>query len=244
VNAETSSRPRPFRILIFAAAGAALVLAGFVGGFAVASSRSSPPPLPDLGPAPRYTLTNQLGQSVSSTRFAGKVRIVTFLFPYCTSYCPLITAHLIGFERLAAQSDLRDRVEVVAFNVAPGSVGPDQMREYLKQYGWDPSSPQWQFLTGTPAQIRHVVTDGYHIAYERVAEQGGDESEVMTSPDHAPELTVANPLAERVKADYDITHNDAIELVDGHGRLRKIYDDADEVSANQLFDDVSALVGR
>lgn len=179
---------------------------------------------------------------MSSSRFTGKVRIVTFLFPYCTTYCPLIAAHLIGFERLVAQSTMRGQVEVVAFNVAPEAAGPGEMRTFLTQYGWDPADPHWQFLTGTPAQIRHVVTDGYHIAFERVTESSGKDDDPTPGVDQTPQLTVSNPLAERAKVDFDIVHNDAIEIVDAHGRIRKIYDDADVVSPEQLWDDIAPLL--
>jgi protein SCO1 len=228
------------RAVGYSAVAIVLLLAGFGAGLFVARSRPGSSALPDLGPAPHYTLTNQLGRSVSSTQFAGKIRIVTFLFPYCTTYCPLIAAHLIGFEHLLAQSHVQDRVEVVAFNVAPAAVGPKQMSEFLQQYGWNPANPHWQFLTGTPAEIRHVVTGGYHVAYQRVADTGSDAEVVLS--DQAPQLAVANPLAERVKPDFDISHNDAIEIVDGRGRIRKIYDDADVVSGRQLWRDLGPLL--
>ncbi|MGH6971642.1 MAG: SCO family protein, partial [Caulobacteraceae bacterium] len=121
------------------AVGAALVLAGFVGGFLAGRGRTfSANSLPDLGPAPAYALTNQLGLPVASSQFAGKVRLVTFLSPYCTTYCPLITAHLIGFERFLAQAGAQGKVQVVAFNLVPKAAGPAQLRAFLRQYGWDP----------------------------------------------------------------------------------------------------------
>jgi len=49
--------------------------------------------LPVLAAAPSYTMTNQLGEAVSSSGFAGKIQVVSFLFPYCTTMCPLIAAH-------------------------------------------------------------------------------------------------------------------------------------------------------
>ncbi len=164
--------PGWLRGLRYGALAAVLLLAGFVAGVFAERARSGPAPLADLGPAPQYTLTNQLGRKVSSKRFAGKVRVVTFLFPYCTTYCPLIAAHLMGFERLMvlAQSGLQDKVEIVSFNIAPDAAGPKQMREFLHQYGWDPKDPHWQYLTGSKAQIRRVVTGGYHVAYRRVAD--------------------------------------------------------------------------
>ncbi|HZD92571.1 MAG TPA: SCO family protein [Pseudolabrys sp.] len=233
--------PRGLRWLRNGALAGVLVLAGFAAGVMVERARSAPTPLADLGPAPQYALTNQLGQPVASTRFAGKVQVVTFLFPYCTTYCPLIAAHLMGFERFLAlaQGGLRDKVEIVSFNVAPGAVGPQQMREFLHQYGWNPKDPHWQFLTGSKGDIRRVVTNGYHVAFRRVAEGG---SETDAGPAETPQLTVSNPLAEKAKPGYDITHNDAIEIVDPQGRIRKIYDDADVVSNEQLYRDVARLL--
>lgn len=71
---------RPLRTLRYGALTCALLLAGFVAGFIVGRGRTRAPELPDLGPAPQYTLTNQLGQTVSSKRFVGKVRLVTFIY--------------------------------------------------------------------------------------------------------------------------------------------------------------------
>ncbi len=245
-SADISPQPeataaRWLRVLRTVALAGVLLLAGFIAGIYVERAHSRPPNLADLGRAPHYTLTNQLGQSVSSQRFAGKVQVVTFLFPYCTTYCPLIAAHLMGFERMLVlgQTGLQDKVEIVSFNVAPGVVGPKEMREFLHQYGWDPKNPHWQFLTGSKAQIRRVVTGGYHVAFRRVADSdsGSDAGPVGT-----PQLAVSNPLAEKVKPDFDITHNDAIEIVDPQGRVRKIYDDADVVANQQLLNDVARVL--
>jgi protein SCO1 len=232
--------PGWLRTVRYGVLAAVLLLAGFVAGVFVERARSGPPPLADLGPAPHYTLTNQLGQKISSNRFAGKVQVVTFLFPYCTTYCPLIAAHLMGFERLLvlAQTGLQNKVEIVSFNIAPDAAGPKQMREFLHQYGWDPKDPHWQYLTGSKAQIRHIVTGGYHVAFRRVA-NGADAG---SGPAQTPQLAVSNPLAAKVKPGFDISHNDAIEIVDTKGRIRKIYDDADVVPNQQLWKDVSRLL--
>ncbi|MEJ2375281.1 MAG: SCO family protein [Pseudolabrys sp.] len=233
--------PRWLRALRTAALTGLLLLAGFIAGIYVERVRSGSPNLADLGPAPQYTLTNQLGQSVSSKRFAGKVQVVTFLFPYCTTYCPLIAAHLMGFERMLVlgQTGMQNKVEIVSFNVAPGTVGPKQMSEFLYQYGWDPKDPHWQFLTGSKAEIHRIVTGGYHVAFRRVADS---DSDAGSGPVGTPQLTVSNPLAEKVKPNFDITHNDAIEIVDTKGHIRKVYDDADVVPNEQLWNDVRQVL--
>ena len=239
---QHTSSPRWLRQVRLGAFGLVLLLIGFLGGIMIAQRPQSPSRLADLGHAPSYQLTNQLGEKISSQQFRGKVQIVTFLFPYCTTYCPLITAHLIGLEHVLRDAGLTRRVEIVAFNVAPNDTGPKQMREFLAQYGWNPRDPHWQYLTGTRTQIRRIVTQGFHVAYERVMDRQGSDSGVLSAPGQAPQLSVANPLAARAKPDYDVSHNDAIEIVGPHGHIRKIYDDADVVSNQRLLRDVRALL--
>lgn len=74
--------------------------AGFGGSYWYAHSRSgASASFADLGSAPNYRLTNQLGRTVDSSQFLGKVQVVTVLFPYCTDVCPLLAAHLLGRPR-------------------------------------------------------------------------------------------------------------------------------------------------
>ncbi|MGC8535177.1 MAG: SCO family protein [Rhizomicrobium sp.] len=237
-----TSSPRWLRHVRLGTFGLALLLVGFLAGLLIAKRPEGAKRLENFGYAPSYALTNQLGEKVSSQQFMGKVQIVTFLFPYCTTYCPLITAHLIGFEHVLRSAGLQNRVEIVAFNVAPVDTGPKQMRAFLAQYGWNPKDPHWQYLTGTRMQIRRVVTGGFHVAYERVPDAKAADDAIVTDPGQTPQLSVANPLAARVKPDYDVSHNDAIEIVDPHGHIRKVYDDADVVSNQRLLRAVRALL--
>ncbi|HKJ08766.1 MAG TPA: SCO family protein [Gammaproteobacteria bacterium] len=231
------------RWLIGSAFAVCLGLAGVIGwmlGIISTMQSRGQSTLPVVGTAPSYRgLTNQLGNKVSSDQFRGKVRVVTFLFPYCTTYCPLIAAHLVGFENLLRSSGLQNRVQIVAFDVDPADTGPKQMRAFLKEYGWNPSNLHWQYLTGKPATIKHVVRDGYHIDYRKVSlKQEAQE----TGPEQTPQPTVVNPLAQKVKPDYDISHNDGLIIVDRQGRIRKIYDQADTVSIRQLLHTIKPLL--
>lgn len=218
-----------------------LLLAGGVAGWLIAQTGQpqGAKPLPVLGKAPRFRgLTNQLGESVDSSRFDGKVQVVTFLFPYCTTYCPLIAAHLAGLASTLELAGLRDRVEIVAYNVDPGGAGTGQMRAFLEEFGWDPKDPDLQFLTGTPVQIHRVVAGGYHVAYEKVpqgANPGG-------GPELTPQPEVVNKVAAGANVDYDIVHNDALEIVDPQGRIRKFYPEADVVSNSRLLSAIKALL--
>jgi protein SCO1 len=196
--------------------------------------------LPILAAAPSYTMTNQLGEAVSSSGFAGKVQLVTFLFPYSKTMCPLIAAHLINLERLGLRrAGIADKVAIVSFDIDPDNTGPLQMRSFMWQYGWNPRDTHWQYLVAAPAEMRRVVSDGFSIWYKHVSiaaegEGAGDLGVVQ------PE--VVNKLAEQSHADYDIVHNDVLAIVDQQGRIRKVYDDADTVGWQDLLAVVQSLM--
>ncbi|MGN6302459.1 MAG: SCO family protein [Angustibacter sp.] len=181
----------------------------------------------DDGTAPHFVLTDQNSRRVSSAQFDGKVQIVSFLFPYCTSYCPEIARQMAVLQSALAGTPLAKRVEIVAFNVDPTGAGPARMRQFWSEFGGDPSSPDVEFLTGTPAQIRRVVTDGYHVYYEKVSQAsetpGGDQPEVRST------------VAEQAHVDYDVVHNDFLDIVGPHGRVRKVLDNPTQLSDEALL---------
>lgn len=202
--------------------------------FLYTAGRGGHTELPVIGQAPHYRLINQNGKPVSSKHFAGKVQIVTALFPYCREYCPLVAANLAEFrDTVVRSSDLKGHVVFVFFNVAPADAGPAAMRTFLKQYGWDPNDPAVQFLTGPPKEIRRVVRGGYHIAYYRT--QGDAEEEVAR-------FLIENPLADRIKPDFDIVHADLIEVIDGAGRIRKLFSDGTRLGDRRLQSVIEPLL--
>lgn len=221
-------------VAVSAASGALLALAASAALFLWFAGHDRRAELPVIGEAPQYHLVDQNGKSVSSQAFAGKVQIVTALFPYCRELCPLVAANLAEFhDNVVQQSDLKGHVVFVFFNVAPADTGPPEMREFLKQYGWNPADPAAEFLTGAPDEIQRVVERGYHIAYYRT--QGNGEEEGST-------IRVENALADRAKPNFDVAHADDIEVVDGAGRIRKIFTDGTKVDDMNLQSVITSLL--
>lgn len=224
------------------ASGVAVLAVGLFGfwlGQARMTERQAA--LPVLTTAPDYTLTNQLGDHVSSQAFRGKIQLVTFLFPYCTTMCPLIAAHLTNFENGTLRpAGLADKVVIVAFDIDPRNTGPREMRAFLAQYGWNPTDTHWQYLIGTPPEIRRVVSHGFGVWYKRVSLSSKATDNQANSGLVQPD--VANQLAAQSHADYDIVHNDILEVVDGRGRVRKVFENADTVGSQQLLTVVQALL--
>ena len=216
-----------------------IVLAG-IAGLAVAAFivvvawGTSPAPGPtsrvsasDYGPAPTYTLTDQNGRTFNSTTVLGKVQVVSYLFPYCTSFCPLLLGSLAQAQRELDWSGLQGRVAFVAFNVDPEHAGPDVMSAFLRQERVDPSDRAWHFLTGTPAAVSHVIRDGFHVFYQKVsiADEEKTEAEEKAAGTFTPQLTAPNTLADSARVDYDVVHNDVVEIIDENGVIRTILAD-------------------
>ena len=84
---------------------------------------------------------------------------------------------------------------------------------------------------GRLSAIRRIVTQGYHVAYEKVPDSAGH----ARGPAMTPQPEVINPLAAATNVGYDIVHNDAVEIVDPRGRIRQVYTQADVVSNGQML---------
>jgi len=236
-----------WRALVVPAVVATVAAAGVIGGLLWASAQRPgghvreypagqvrPGGAAGYGSAPSFTLTDQSGRAISSAHFRGKVQVVSFLFPYCTTDCPLLARDLALLQRALAAQGLGGKVEIVTFNVDPGGAGPRQLAAFLGQYGAaaDPAAtPHWHFLTGSPQQVKRVVRDQYHVAYWKVA--GADEG-----------AGHSNALAERAHADYDIKHSEVTYVADGNGIIRYLFTGPNAATTATLLNAIRQIHGR
>ncbi len=205
-----------------------------------ASTTASAATPPDDGPAPSYVLTDQNDRRVSSAEFAGKVQVVSFLFPYCTSYCPEIARQMTVLQSAIAGTPLAGKVEIVAFNVDPGGAGRARMRQFWREFGGNPSAAGVEFLTGTPQQIHHVVTDGYHVFYQKVslAAEAAEATKQKQQGTYVPQPEVRSTVADQAHVNYDVVHNDFIDIVGPHGRVRSVLDNPTQLTDAALLNAV------
>ena len=104
-------------------------------------------------PAKGFQLTDQHGRTVSLASLRGKVVLLTFLDPVCTSDCPLIAQEFRAAGQLLG-ADSR-KVELVAIVANPiyhqvADVQAFDRQEYLNQV------PNWLYLTGSVPQLQQV----------------------------------------------------------------------------------------
>jgi cytochrome oxidase Cu insertion factor (SCO1/SenC/PrrC family) len=104
-------------------------------------------------PAPAFRLTDQNGKQVSLASLHGKVVLLTFLDPVCTSDCPEIAQEFRGASQVLGAS--ASRVELVAIVTNPLYRSVAYTRAFDRQERLT-DLPNWLFLTGTLAQLQET----------------------------------------------------------------------------------------
>jgi cytochrome oxidase Cu insertion factor (SCO1/SenC/PrrC family) len=133
--------------------------------------------------APGFRLTNQFGQKISLSAFRGKVVILAFTDSECTTVCPLTTASMVAAKDLLGRDG--DQVQLIGIDANPVATARSDVMAYSRSHGM---VNQWDFLTGSPAQLR-AVWKAYHI-YVQI-EKG--------NVDHTPALYVIDTRGDEQK---------------------------------------------
>jgi cytochrome oxidase Cu insertion factor (SCO1/SenC/PrrC family) len=104
-------------------------------------------------PAPGFTLTDQNGRAVSLAQLRGKVVLLTFLDPVCTTDCPIIAQE---FKQTGEMLGAQDKnVELVAVVANPSYLSTTFTQAFDRQEGLA-TVPNWLYLTGSLSQLGAV----------------------------------------------------------------------------------------
>jgi cytochrome oxidase Cu insertion factor (SCO1/SenC/PrrC family) len=115
-------------------------------------------------PAPNFTLTSQVGRSVSLASLRGKVVLLTFLDPVCVTDCPIIAQEMRAADTLLG-SKARG-VELVAVVANPTYTSTAFTTAFTRQEGLY-QVPNWLYLTGPLSQLQ-AVWQHYGIEVENL----------------------------------------------------------------------------
>jgi len=127
--------------------------------------------------APAFTLTDQFGKRVSLRSLRGKVVVVSFNDPECTTICPLTTTALLRAKKLLGPA--ASNVELLGIGANPEKTEVKWVRAYSQAHAM---LRKWRFLTGSLPELKRVWR-AYGIA-----------AEVMNgSIDHTPATYVIGP---------------------------------------------------
>jgi cytochrome oxidase Cu insertion factor (SCO1/SenC/PrrC family) len=182
----------PVRWLVWSAA----LVVGIAGGVGIAIARQTPTNAPQGIPAaqqipnprldrgtrlntvaPAFTLTDQFGKTVSLHSLRGKVVVLSFNDPECTTICPLTTTAMLEAKKLLGPAGRN--VELVGIGANPEKTQVKWVRDYSVAHGM---LHKWRFLTGSLPQLRRVWSA---YAIEAAVVQG--------AIDHTPATYVIDP---------------------------------------------------
>jgi cytochrome oxidase Cu insertion factor (SCO1/SenC/PrrC family) len=104
-------------------------------------------------PAPGFTLTSQYGRPVSLASLRGKVVLLTFLDPVCTTDCPIIAQEMRSADLLLGGK--AGDTELVAVVANPTYLSTAYTRAFTSQENLS-QVPNWLFLTGSLSQLADV----------------------------------------------------------------------------------------
>jgi len=104
---------------------------------------------------PGFTLYDQTGAVVQSTRFRGKQVMLNFIYTRCPvpSMCPAATMKMMEVQRLAAEAGVQD-LELISITLDPEYDTPGVLRAYAEARGIDTTN--FSFLTGPERALRDL----------------------------------------------------------------------------------------
>ena len=182
--------------------------------------------LPVYYDMPSFSLTDQMGRSVTGHDLQGRVVLASFVFTNCAEFCPTLTSRMAQVqERLKEDGLLGSKVILLSFTVDPDYDTPDVLHAYANIYGADHDS--WRFLTGPSGEMQRIVTGGFKLAY----------TEAPQTIEHL------HPDGSIHVDEYNVAHANRLALGDGEGRVRAYYDGGVEWDIDQALRDIRKLAG-
>jgi cytochrome oxidase Cu insertion factor (SCO1/SenC/PrrC family) len=110
-------------------------------------------PVPGDVRPPDLALVEQHGRPITFEKLQGKVLLVTYLDPVCTTDCPVIAQEFKQADSLLG-SEARD-VDLVAINANPLYRSPAYLRAFDRQEHLE-HLPNWIYLTGSVGELRRL----------------------------------------------------------------------------------------
>lgn len=152
-----------------------------------------------LGRVGDFTLTNQLGATVSLADLRGFVWVADIIFTRCAGPCPRMTQQMKALQDALPPES---RARLITLTTDPEFDTPAVLRAYAERFGADPR--RWWFLTGSKAQIVGLAVDSL-------------------------KLTALEKKPEERESPADLfIHSTLFVVVDKHGRVRDVFETTGE----------------
>ena len=176
-------------------AGVLLAVACGMAVSRVAAERTVTP-LPDYGPLPEFSLTDQQDRPVRLADLQGTVWVADFIFTRCAGQCPMMTAHMAELQRQFARSP---HLRLVSFTVDPAHDTPGVLADYARHSG---AGERWQFLTGEAEAVAALAQRGFRLG---LSDEGSPQEPIT----HSVRLVLMDRQG-RLRGYYDATDAEAM----------------------------------
>ena len=191
--------------------GVGLVLITAVVAFKFVQSKKEPP-FPVLRQVKSFTLTNQLGKSISLTDLKGQVWLANIIFTRCAGPCPRITRQ---FATIQSNLPPSSPVKLISLTADPAYDSPEVLKKYAGRFGAAPE--KWYFLTGPKKEIYDLALDSLMLAVQEKAPN------------------------EQTSMDDLFIHSTIFVLVDKKGDVRAFYESDEAGTEERVLADINKL---
>lgn len=114
--------------------------------------------LQTIGPAPKFSLTNQEGATITNQTYKGKVYVVEFFFTSCPSICPIMNKNMKFVQQAFAS---KGNFGIASITIDPENDTPQVLKEHAKTI--KASGMNWHFLTGDKDKIYEMASKGFNM---------------------------------------------------------------------------------
>ena len=97
-------------------------------------------------PIDDFNFIDQSNEPFGHKDLQDKVSLVTFIYTYCPTECPMMTSNMAFIQEKIIEESLESDVQLVSFSIDPEVDKPEVLTEYGERFGADFNI--WHFLTG------------------------------------------------------------------------------------------------
>lgn len=114
--------------------------------------------LQTIGKAPKFSLTDQNGATISNEDYKGKVYVVEFFFSTCPTICPIMNTNM---KKVQASFASNANFGIASITINPENDTPQALKKHAETI--DAKGMNWHFLTGDKTTIFEIANKGYNL---------------------------------------------------------------------------------
>lgn len=111
-----------------------------------------------IGPAPKFSLTNQDNKTISNETYRGKVYVVEFFFSTCPTICPIMNRNMKFVQESFASNA---NFGIASITINPENDTPEILKKHAEDIG--AKGMNWNFLTGDKETIFGIANKGFNL---------------------------------------------------------------------------------